>query len=170
MSDHGRDRGARLTLAAVLMAGAAGCTSSPQYPINVGERAGDGSVIAVQPRYPVSAGDAAQNAADRASQNGASAGPPAGSDPYASPPPAAPPPADAEDDDAPKPLPGSSVDSSDLPPPSAATPNDAPPPPPPPRTISWGGGQIVFGTDSVEAPALKFAAYRHPPATPPRPP
>ena len=161
MSDHGRDRGTRLALAAALMAGAAGCTSSPQYPINVGERAGDGSVIAVQPRYPVSAGDAAQNASDRASQNGAPAAPPTGADPYASPPPAAAPPADAEDDDAPKPLPGSSVDSSDLPPPSAA-PEDTPPDRrPPPHTIGWGGGQIVFGTDSVETPALEFAAYRH---------
>ena len=148
-------RAGRLALAAALMAGAAGCSSSPQYPINVGERAGDGSVIAVQPRYPISAADAAQNAADRNAQNGAPAPP---SDPYATPPAAAAaPPADAQDDDAPKALPGSSVDSSDLPPP-AATPDDGAPQP---HAISWGGGRIVFGTDTADAGALVFAAYHH---------
>ncbi len=59
----------RWTLAGLLMTGAAGCSSSPQYPINLGEKPGDGSIIATQPQYPISADDAAQNAADRASQN-----------------------------------------------------------------------------------------------------
>ena len=177
MSDHRLDEGAilnsgpplasgpvcdgrmgRMALAAALMAGAAGCSSSPQYPINVGERPGDGSVIAVQPRYPISAADAAQNAADRNAQNGAP-GASASSNPYAAQPAAsAPPPADAQDDDAPTALPGSSVDSSDLPPPPAASPDDGAPQP---HAISWGGGQIVFGTDAADAGALVFAAYHH---------
>ena len=167
-----RGRAGRLALAALLMAGAAGCTSSPEYPIRAGERAGDGSIMADQPRYPISAQDAAQNAHDRAAQQGYPAygappvAPPA-SGPYGAPPAAAPPASDDAADDAPHPVPNSSVESSDLPPPPAAPPaGDIPPPPPPPdapqpHAISWGGGQIVFGADSVEPPALELAAYRH---------
>ena len=168
----------RMALAVALVAGTAACTSSPQYPIYAGERPGDGSVMAVQPRYPISAGDAAQNASDRASQNGYPAyGAPPVAQPqapaYAPPPPAAQAPDDAADD-APRGLQSAPVDSSELPPPSAAPPPDAPPPPPPQaETVAYGGGELVFGTDSVALPGLVFAtedgappqlnriAYRH---------
>ena len=165
-------RAGRLALAAALMAAAAGCTSSPEYPIRAGERAGDGSIMADQPRYPISAQDAAQNAQDRAAQQGYPAygappvAPPA-SGPYGPPPAAAPPASDDAADEAPRPLPNRSVESSDLPPPPAAPPaGDAPPPPPPedapqPHALSWGGGQIVFGTDGAEPPTLELAVYRH---------
>ena len=170
----GAQPGMRGALGVLLLAGVAGCTSSPAYPIRMGERPGDGSVMAVQPQYPISARDAAQNAADRAAQNGgaqngypaygaAPVAPPQGSA-YAPAPGAAPPPADDPAEDAPHPIPNSSVDSSDLPPPAAAPPvppADAPPPSAAPHTISFGGGQIVFGTDSAEPQPLEFAAYRH---------
>ena len=168
----------RLALAAALLAGTAACTSAPQYPIYAGERPGDGSVMAVQPAYPISARDAQQNAADRASQNGYPAyGAPPVAGPqapvYAPPPPSGAAPAqDDAVDDAPRGLQSAPVDSSDLPPPTA----DAPPPPPPPpqaETIAYGGGQLVFGADSIARPGLVFAtedgapppldlvAYRH---------
>ncbi len=171
----------RLAIGAALLAGTAACTSSPQYPIYAGERPGDGSIIAQQPAYPISARDAQQNAADRASQNGYPAyGAPPAAGPqapvYAAPTPGAPPAADDASDDAPRGLQSAPVDSSDLPPPSAAPPPvSAPPPPPPPQaeTIAYGDGRLVFGTDSVERPRLVFAtedgappeldliAYRH---------
>jgi murein DD-endopeptidase MepM/ murein hydrolase activator NlpD len=131
--DPARGRGLRRALAFGLLAGAAGCASSPQYPIHMGERAGDGTIMAAQPRYAVSAQDAAQNDADRRAQAGYPAynAPPVG-DP-ASPPPAVEAPAapatdmaagmaDDTADDAPKPPPpsGGAVDSADLPPPGAA--------------------------------------------------
>ena len=171
----------RLALGAVLLAGTAACTSAPQYPIYAGERPGDGSIIATQPAYPISARDAQQNAADRASQNGYPAyGAPPVAGPqapvYAPPAPNAPPVQDDAADDAPHGLQSAPVDSSDLPPPSAPPSSDAPPPPPPPpqaETIAYDGGQLVFGTDSVTRPRLVFAvedgapppldlvAYRH---------
>ena len=157
----------RWTLAAALLAGAGGCSSSPQYPINIGERPGDGSIIATQPRYPISARDAAQNAADRASQNGypAYGAPPLAapqSQAYGPPPAAAPPPSDDPAADAPRPHPDSAVDSADLPPPAPAPPADVPPPPPPgPQAIRFDGARLVIGMDSVETPVLEFAAYRH---------
>ncbi len=172
-------RVSRLAIGAALLAGTAACTASPQYPIYAGERPGDGSIMVQQPAYPISARDAQQNAADRASQNGYPAygaapvgGPQAPV--YAPPPPGAASPPDDAADDAPRGLQSAPVDSSDLPPPAAA-PSDAPPPPPPPQAeaIGYGGGQLVFGTDSVARPGLVFAtedgapprldliAYRH---------
>jgi murein DD-endopeptidase MepM/ murein hydrolase activator NlpD len=164
----------RLALALVLMAGTAGCTASPQYPINMGERAGDGTIMANQPRYPVSRADAARNARDRAAypDYNAPPRPAAAGQAYGAPAPAAAPPvSDDPTDDAPRPVPQSSVESSDLPPAGpAAPPSDAAAPmaPPPsndgaagPHTISWGGGSIVFGSEPVGAPVLEFAAYHH---------
>ena len=170
----------RLALCAVLMAGAAGCTSSPAYPIQLGERPGDSSVMATQPRYPMSARDAAEDAADRAAQNGygrpgypaygAPATPPPQGAVYSAPPAAAspPPPADDSTDEAPRAAPQSSVESSDLPPPAPTPPADAYPAPPPaapgpgqPQAISYGGGTIVFGTDSVGPAPFELAAYHH---------
>ena len=164
-----------LAVSMLVAAGVGGCSSSPAYPTQLGERPGDGSVIAVQPRYPISSRDAAQNAADRASQQGAGrpgypaygapSAAPAQAAVYGAPPAAPPPPADDEADDAPRPIPHSSVDSSDLPPPAptappAGQPNGGPAPGEP-QAISYGGGQIVFGTDSVGPPPLEFAAYHH---------
>ena len=164
-----------LAVSMLVAAGVGGCSSSPAYPTRLGEQPGDSSVIAVQPRYPASARDAAQDAADRASQQGggqpgypaygaAPAAPPQAAV-YGAPPAAPPPPADEADDDAPHPIPHSSVDSSDLPPPAptappAAAPNEGPPPGQP-QAISYGGGQIVFGTDRLGPAPLEFAAYRH---------
>jgi murein DD-endopeptidase MepM/ murein hydrolase activator NlpD len=168
MSNPRRDQ-ARMALAAVLLAGVAGCTSSPQYPIAAGERAGDGTIMADQPRYPISRADAAQNAQDRAAQagypdyNAPRRAPPADGG-YAAPSAPLPPAAgtDDADDDAPRPLPQSSVESSDLPPPPAAAPSPATPDASDgPHTISWGGGQIVFGAEPMDGPVLELAAYRH---------
>ncbi|MGC1302571.1 MAG: hypothetical protein WA840_09365, partial [Caulobacteraceae bacterium] len=79
----GGGRGARLTLALILLAGTAACTASPRYPINMNDRPGDGGLTPWQPRYPVSAQDAAQNASDRAS---GSAIPPRNGTAYPTPP------------------------------------------------------------------------------------
>jgi murein DD-endopeptidase MepM/ murein hydrolase activator NlpD len=124
----GRGRAGRLTLALALLAGTAACTASPRYPINMGERAGDGGLTPWQPKYPVSSRDAAQNAADRADGSAVPAGqgayPPPPASTYAARPAVAPPPP-ADDDDAPHAMSSSPVDSSDLPPPS---PSSAQPP------------------------------------------
>ena len=203
MSDHRCGGGARsrlmagaarsggvargLAVSMLVAAGVGGCSSSPAYPTRLGEQPGDGSVIAVQPRYPMSARDAAQDAADRASQAGGQPGYPAyGAAPaappqsavYGPPPPASAPspPADDASDDAPRPTPQSSVESSELPPPApSAPPVAAPngyPPAGQPQAISYGGGLIVFGTDSVGPAPLELATYhrrRHhaEPAAPP---
>ena len=107
----------RVALAVVLMTGVAGCTASPRYPIDAREAPGDGGLTPWQPRYPVSARDAARNAHDAA--DGAAL-PPRDGTYTPPPPPAAVPRAAPDEDDAPHALPGSPVDSSDLPPPQTA--------------------------------------------------
>ena len=128
----GRGRAGRISLAVLLMAGAAACTASPRYPISAGDRAGDGGLTPWQPKYPISSRDAAQDAADRASGQAVPAGtyapaqrqgqgqaqyPAYAARPVA--PPAPPPP--TEDDDTPHPMSSAPVDSSDLPPPTPSS-------------------------------------------------
>jgi murein DD-endopeptidase MepM/ murein hydrolase activator NlpD len=85
--------------------------ASPEYPIRPGEAAGDGALHMTQhPQYPI---DPAASA---------SAAPPAAP---AQPAPPPPPPAD---DDAPRAVPHSTVETTDLPPPSASSPPQTPAP------------------------------------------
>jgi murein DD-endopeptidase MepM/ murein hydrolase activator NlpD len=111
--------------------------ASPEYPIHPGEAAGDGALHMTQhPEYPI---------------NSASAAAPK--------PPAAPvqptPPAPPADDDAPRAVPHSSVQSTDLPPPSAAAPT--------PPTLSQADGArfervVMLDRSSLLAATLRSGA------------
>ncbi len=170
----GRGRAGRLTLALALLAGTAACTASPRYPINMGERPGDGGLTPWQPKYPVSSRDAAQNAADRADGSAVPAGqgaypPPATA--YAARPAVAPPPP-ADDDDAPHAMSSAPVDSSDLPPPAPASAlphleseTEAEASLPPGFVyadyVVQPRAQLVSETDTGLMPGVILAAYHH---------